>query len=151
MHTERLTTIAEWLEAGAKHERITFDMNSGIKLEDADLSDPESVSSCGSSCCIAGAAVQFFDPASVLARAKVESVFAVDDDDRNFTWGWVSEHGRSLLGLDERTAEMLFCPWRYSGEYETEYSDPAWAARTIRHLIATGEVDWNATREGGAA
>jgi hypothetical protein len=147
MHTERLTTLAEWLEAGAKHERIKFDMTTGITLEPVDDHDLKNVASCGTSCCIAGAAVQFFSPASLAGVTK-----NLDrDDDLEITWPWVAERAQFLLDLGDDTADMLFQPADHFGGHLSNYDDPAWAARTIRRLIETGEVDWNATREGGAA
>lgn len=53
---------------------------------------------------------------------------------------------QDALGISDLKAQVLFFPELYDGpEYDT--IDRAWAARTLRHLAATGIVDWNATKE----
>ena len=115
MNVERLNIIAEWLEAGAPHK----DGIDGFNMEDWHKEDE-----CGTTCCIAGAAIQFFET----------------DSDPNTPL----QTAARLIGLDSRDASELF--------YATDVDDPlenisaAWAARCIRKLIATGEVDWEGTR-----
>lgn len=146
MNIERLTKLAEWLEAGAKHERITFDMTRGLAFKITEDFDPSKAAACATSCCIAGAAVQFFGNVDELVAAdplpqphwhRVEE----------FAWWRVRDEAELLLDLDYTKATSLFEPHCVYGGGLDDYNDPAWAARTIRRLIATGEVDWEATRE----
>lgn len=115
MNIDRLTTIAEWLEAGApRRDGVDgFDMRA--------WRDP--FASCGTTCCIAGAAVEFFGNGG--------------RDDIAYT-------AARLLGLEELPWMRLFIP----AFRKARIGDitPAWAARCIRKLIATGEVDWEGTR-----
>lgn len=166
MNIERLTTLAEWLEAGAPHKRIKFDMSNGLVYyglrsnDDGEPPDAEYVvNHCRTSCCIAGAAVQFFNtPARLLEQEWDHSGYAEGTE----TIGWlrVSLEAAELLDLSFEQAAQLFTPQaryqtrtrNYSDVVEYErykrycnldnYSDPAWAARTIRHFLATGKVDW---------
>lgn len=148
MNVDRLIQLAEWLEAGAKHERIAFDMANGILFLGVPP-DPSAVSGCNSSCCIAGAAVQFFGDVQAVADADAEFGLTTAYID----FGLIHTEAGSLLGLPWRLSTKLFLPSWYleSGEHLKDFNDPAWAARTIRHLIATGEVDWEATRAPLAA
>jgi hypothetical protein len=77
-------------------------------------------------CCIAGATEQFFG-----------------EKDYYFSMGFVD--APELLGLERSVARELFMPeyWMCNPEIYT----PPWAARCIRKLIKTGEVDWVGTRE----
>lgn len=120
MDIERLNIIAEWLEAGAPHKDGVdgFDMLSFIEE-----------TPCGTTCCIGGAAIQFFG-----------------DSDTSFP----DDHAQALLGLDSDVADMLFyggMTWDGRGEaVPLEDITPAWAARCIRKLMETGEVDWVGTQ-----
>lgn len=146
MNIERLTAIAEWLENGAPHVR--FDMSKGFAIE----VDPNDVTNvCGTSCCLAGAAVQFFDAPKEKTEELLTEVKDNEDleDDNYFVeyeWENIFNEAMQLLGLDHETAYALFRPDNGYGGLD-RFNDPAWAARTIRHLIATGEVDWAATKE----
>lgn len=157
MNTERLEEIARWLEGGAPHAGVTFKMNTGISLDLSSLEElsvpaaAEAVNSCGTACCIAGAAVQFFgtDYTTVLIGYAEAALNRADDDDiadvlrwidNEASWGDIREEAAELLGLDNND---LF----YAKPFEMKDVDAAWAARTIRHLLATGEVDWVATKQ----
>lgn len=124
MNVDRLTKIAEWLEAGAPHKKgvAKFDMSDYVVND-----------SCGTVCCIAGAACQFF----TKSRYKTHQSF-------------VEENAPKILDLSEGEAEELFCAFDLQDEMGfvgLSKITPAWAARCIRKLIATGEVDWRGTRE----
>lgn len=157
MNIQRLTKLAEWLEGGAKHERIEFDMSKGVMVrtpEDYDPTDPAH-SVCSTVCCLAGAAVQFF--AEPEEKSEINSE-AMTEDDGEAVWDHVWPVAQEALGLTEDQAHLLFEPSRYQPDREggvifhyrgnlSLFNDPAWAARTIRHLIETGEVDWDATEQ----
>lgn len=110
MNIERLTQIAEWLEAGAPHRGgvAGFDMRYVTSTTD-----------CGTVCCIAGAANAFFDAHLGM-----------------------SVNAARRLGINRMQSLELFMPDGYT--LEGKYS-AAHAARCIRKLIATGEVDWHGT------
>lgn len=126
MNITRLTTIAEWLEAGAPHRDGVggFDMRTFLNP----LND------CGTTCCIAGAAIQFFGDQSareVLSRGR-----------------FVAPTATAILGLSEGSAKSLFFGFAINGDIiDLREVTVAWAARCIRKLIATGVVDWEGTRE----
>jgi hypothetical protein len=155
MDNQRLEEIATWLEGGAKHESITFDMAKGIFVR-TNVEIPASevdLTACSTSCCIAGAAVEFAHKDDVGYLHKLLDGGEVDRDAEGHdgyqgVWGIISHEAMELLDLDYDTANQLFRPDEYGngpyGELEP-YSDPAWAARVIRKLIATGEVDWAGT------
>ena len=123
MNVERLTEIAEWLEAGAPEVReagiVCFDMGSWSSID---------AERCGTICCIGGYAQERFG-ASVMREPG--------NDDLTY------KQAGQLLGLSRFDAWNLFQP----PGIEFEEINSSWAARTIRHLLATGTVDWNATRE----
>ena len=113
MNIERLNIIAEWLEAGApeRHGITKFDMG-----------EWNFTTSCGTTCCIGGAAEIFFGLPT------------------NAPWEVLDE----ALGLDEETTNDLFFPYEVGDRWSA--ITPAWAARCIRKLIETGEVDWVGTQ-----
>lgn len=115
MNKRRLIAIAKWLEAGAKPR----DGIAGFSMAEY-FAENE----CGTTCCIAGAALAFFgdscQPGMRSYRAAV------------------------LLGLDIHQADdLFFAAHAKVGLYAI---DAPWAARCIRKLIETGKVDWRGTR-----
>ena len=152
MNTERLAVLAEWLEKGAPHERITFDMCRGIGFSISLASvyyhalNGNPANACKTSCCIAGSAVQFFgDVAELVAKLDEYEVFCFEN---NMPFDDVHNAAAELLGLDEDQSYYLFTPHIEETEHPYDslayYDKPAWAARVIRNLIATGIVDWRA-------
>lgn len=77
---------------------------------------------CGTMYCIAGLAIQQF---------------------ANTSTGWYSVQAQDLLDLTDEQAVALFCPDGVSFLREWDEYTPQRAARVIRHLIATGIVDWS--------
>ena len=138
MNIERLTELAEWLEAGAPEKAgvVEFDMSDfiNVPLEYAALERAHDwVPSCGTACCIAGAAVQF-------EQARVGREPWTPGCMRG---GAIMDKARGLLGLDELQAGELFVPG-YPGAWRD--IRPDYAARVIRKLIETGFVDWRGTK-----
>ena len=76
----------------------------------------------GSSVCIGGAALIF--------------------SDIDYTPDGLHDAAR-LLGLDWDTAHRLFYPWGY---FDVDHVSPSLAAKTIDHLIETGEVQYDRYR-----
>lgn len=131
MNLERLEIIAQWLEAGAPHKDGVegFNMNYWNKER-----------SCGSVCCIGGAVDQWFvepskrDNIVACGRAsEIENIVRREESS-----------AAEALGLDSHEAICLFFPTDLIDDLE--YISPAWAARCIRHLMETGEVDWLGTQ-----
>lgn len=145
MNVELLTNIAEWLEAGAPEAYHGFGFDMRWWKMTGDAMDPfgdESRETCGTTCCIAGAAIEL---------SGVMSGFS------EWTNGADCEYvARSVLGLTEEQAQSLFDPWL--DDYRNRPNpmamllfdeagirqpiNPRAAAKVVRHLIATGEVDW---------
>lgn len=150
MNVPRLLEIATWLADGAKHSKVVFNMQTGVSFEPAAF-DKKNLSDCQTSCCIAGAAVQFFDStwlSAFFAKQLAEGEIDADDPELPF-YGTTGVFGQAqeLLDLTNGQAEALFTPGgRFAMSFE-EYNDPAWAARTVCYLIATGKADWSATKE----
>ena len=152
-----LTTLAEWLEAGAPHEKsngLRFEMAS--YLEKPLQKDPTGAE-CGTACCIAGAAYAF---ANGISDANVADKLAPSYG--STAWRFradgpkIHNAAAEILGLTPHEADLLFTPGDHylheeeddvGGSWETEvgYDDikPEHAGKVVRHLIATGEVDWH--------
>lgn len=153
MNKPRLIEIMQWLEDGAMHENVTFNMCKGLIIESLPF-DTKAPATCRSTCCIAGAAVQFFEPDWALDQVSEDNL----GNELRFTGNnGVFWRARDLLGLTDEQARKLFTPVHGTGNgfsscavgerMYAEFNDPKWAARTIAYLLATGKVDWEATRE----
>jgi hypothetical protein len=134
-----LGKIARWLEAGAPEvselDLRGFDMNNWRYTVDQNgrrWYSKEDGPKCGTQCCIAGAAVQFDNP-----KARVPEGHPI------------ANRATKLLGMTDDAAAVLFTPNGFTettGVEALRDVDTAWAARVIRKLIKTGEVDWYGTR-----
>lgn len=133
-----LSRVAKWLEAGAPHTATPsgppvtgFDMSRGVAIDDA---------GCGTVCCIAGAACQF----EGVTNAGVAGMLAADEGDwRELGWWGVADQAQEILGLTSEQADSLFMPDGHAtGQADGRPLTAALAARVIRHLIATGDVNW---------
>lgn len=131
MNIDKLTEIAEWLEAGAPERKgvTRFDMTGYIE-------DASETPGCGTACCIAGAAVQF--DRDEPFKNNWDFITGRDESTANF-----DHYAGDILGLDHEQRGALF----FGRGVDLDEITPAWAARCIRHLIATGEVDWDGTYE----
>lgn len=151
MNRARLEKLAKWLENGAVHAHVQFCMLTGIKVMRPAKFDPDAPTSCATACCVAGAALQFFAP-DETAKLMRKEFYGSDEwiDEVPFTW--VSASAKRLLGLTGKQAADLFTPdvqaERKTGKRVELYvfNDPLWAAATIRHLLRTGEADWDASK-----
>ena len=93
---------------------------------------------CGTVCCIAGAATQFFNDengeiAGEAFEKSAESWTGTGEAD----WLVVASEARYLLGLERLQAKELFEP-----NVRWTSITPEIAAKVIRHLMETGEVNW---------
>lgn len=121
----RLNVLAEWLEAGAPEAK-------GVDAFDIRVWNVER--ECGTVCCLAGAAVQWWgDPTN---RPEEFGIFERGDQ-------YITQ-GAEILGLSRQNANKLFTgfPGAHSGLNASPIS-PKCAARVVRHLIKTGKVDWS--------
>lgn len=120
LDVEKLEYVAKWLEAGAPHtpEGQGFNMDEWVIYsgEDYDAVDYQG-HACGTAMCIGGALEQFFGAGTV-------NKVGLEGSDREWT-----------------LADQLFYPWDHFSQ-AINYNDPLLAAKVIRHLIATGEVNW---------
>ncbi len=139
MNKRRLAGIARWLERGAKAKKnvVKFDMSNGVMFQGPHDATLEDKFSCGTACCIAGAAVMFYNKPLELARESYAYA--------GISWTSVRAEAYKLLDLDSDRGYQLF--YGIGGIGACSSVSPAWAARVIRKLIATGEVDWAGTRE----
>lgn len=132
-----LIQVAVWLENGAKHVTVdktgrvldSFNMEYGIDK----TREPE----CGTSCCIAGAVVQFNGLCDLDFHGEVH-------------WVYIESAASEFLGMSSRNVKALFKPWSLpefcdmdDEDLEGMFNDPAVAAETIRNYLATGEIVWD--------
>lgn len=125
MNIERLETIAEWLEVDAPHTDGShgFNMDGFLVDNSVDYAGRD----CGTVMCIGGAAVQFFGNTSHYS---------------------VEHEAAFLLDLDKEQSSQLFYPEGLRQHFEDDLGwdwneiKPQDAAKVIRHLIKTGEVNW---------
>lgn len=127
-----LVAVAEWLEAGAPHkvlgnglEVTTFDMEKVVSVDPA----------CGTSCCIAGALCQF-EGLGLKYRKHGGNLEWMGSDGAKSLAG---DH----LGLRYQQRNELFEPWNHFYGDSESFNSAARGAAVIRHLLETGEVDWN--------
>lgn len=152
-----LDQVATWLEAGAPHEKahgMKFDMNFLVQFPTTEDIDVEAITTknwCGTACCIAGALVTF--SAAEFMATQIKWGIKYNHLDNNFRSGYWIEGGWDkaceILDISDVMALQLFEPWDTHTTKFWPAADaitPPWAARTIRHLIATGEVDWVKTQ-----
>lgn len=137
---QALEKVAEWLEAGAPH--VCTD--AGRRIDEFDMSfGVVTTSGCGTSCCIAGAIVQFEGLGTLnYAGSMTFGGYAEEEN--------VEKLARNLLGIDYGDAKELFLPWETIDVEEYPYlegnpepfSDPEVAAKVIRNYLETGIIDW---------
>lgn len=135
MNRERLTKLAQWLQAGAPHKRVQFNMNLLGNFSDKEGNSrvAPTTPECTAACCIAGAAAVFFGTTDEVTDAY-----------RRGGEGW-RVLGARLLEMDYDEACKLFYPdskWPCIGPGYEEIK-PEDAAKVIHHLLETGLVDWS--------
>ncbi len=122
--------VLAWLDAGAPHKVVGFSDNLGFNMNHfvSSFAEDHKGNECGTACCIAGAVTLF---------NKMRDVFTSPE-----TVGF-------RLGMDKDDAAELFYANAYCAEGDFGFDNdkfesisPDHAARTIRHYLATGVVDW---------
>lgn len=142
MNHQLLDSVAFWLEAGGDDGRRRFNIGVGHCI-------PRD-GGCGTVCCIAGficdeiaadctraeahGGVRCLNPATLSPHFAPEDGIMVKD----VGWYFLITAASEALGIDEEMANHLFTP-------NFAIVDAAWAARVVRKLMATGEVDWYGT------
>lgn len=106
-----------------------------------DMSSWQVETDCGTSCCLAGAAVQFADPDFAAEQLRYED--GVDERLDSKT----PERAAELLGLDARTAQLLFMPWDEQGLNYDSFAllydlSPKGAIHALTTLRDTGTPQW---------
>jgi hypothetical protein len=137
MNIERLIEIAEWLEAGAPERAGIVEFNMRDAIEPVRSIDW----ACKTACCIAGAAIQF--ERSHRGESPIKSRRCMGD---------IHLDAIRILGINFSEAHGLFFGNGYidgsissvKGSFRGGLNSitPEIAARTIRHFIATGDIDW---------
>lgn len=139
MNKHRLTVLADWLERGAPHAHIRFDMRTyiakfdknGRVLPDCDVNvKPEDV--CSTACCMAGVLTQTYAPHTLVRNGRV--ILGVP------IWRIAAQ----VAGLTRTQAYLLFVPPTIPLNRITAKE----AAKVVRHLVATGVVDWRVAGYG---
>jgi hypothetical protein len=140
VHKRRLLKLAQALESPAAERH--FDManwfeHTGLHSLPGNMPVGKAIQDCGTVACIAGWAVAVHEPKLKLCDAPVGAVF---------------ERAKKLLGLDELVAKYLFLPAsapHVDENFLNVYgANPKQAARVVRHLVETGEVDWRVAFSG---
>lgn len=128
MKTDRILEIADLIEAG--RDDMAFDMETyGTQNHD-----------CGSAACIAGWANARYGKTGRASAFKPVRAAALNDPHDN-PHGYAAE----TLGLSAPVASSLFVPNSCDEGVSIFAVTADHAVRTLRHLAATGEVDWRAT------
>lgn len=135
-----LIKVAEWLEAGAPH--VVVDA-SGRKLDSFDMEYGVNRGGCGTSCCIAGAVVQF------EGLGELDQYGSMGFFDKYSPTVGVDVLTSEFISEDTENLDKLFLPWNFyepeDGESDDEtgpFSQPQLAAKVIRHYVETGDIDW---------
>lgn len=141
MNKKRLLILADWLDAGAPHKHVEFNMGKWLLLVNQyGLTTDYVAYACGSVCCIAGAAAQFFAPRELMS-------VAIEDGCLMYP-GRVYGIAQRALDIDEEQARLLFAPITQDRRRCLRDITPQEAGKVIRRLVKTGKVDWQACLTG---
>lgn len=141
----RLQRVINWLMAGAPHTPLTPTVTlTGFHYGTWFLPETdENTGHCGTTGCIAGAAILFHDPHDPSME------------------GFPRVKARNLLGLTDYEAQMLFYPfdlenddvpedvqnWDVEEPLDwTKHLAPEKIAVVLQHFQDTGNIDWNLAR-----
>lgn len=134
MNKDRILLLADAIEQHSIPD-LGFNM-ADYKREDATWPD-QSGHDCKTTACIAGWAVEVFEPETF--------------DGLSFRGGGFHQAAQSLLNLSRTDADALFLGEGRDGENLLHYEDtkfdftevtPTQAARVLRTFVETGKVDW---------
>lgn len=133
MNTNRILKLADLIEAG--DDKLGFNMETYGSASGA--YEDRSGHNCGTVACIGGWAVAAFGAYGKGEDVSLSRVIHTYD---------VPESARNLLGLEADTAARLFL----AGGISSSDVTPAVAARCLRNLAETGEVDWEKAMEAAS-
>lgn len=131
MNIDRIIQLAEHLEKGARVEGV---------IDAFDMCEFKSLGHCKTVGCIAGHAMALFAPDRFRRPRTIDTIREA-----------FKKEARRLLEISRPTAEALFTPDETHGfesykglEDGWRYEDvtPGGAAKVLRNLVETGEVDW---------
>ncbi|RWM32592.1 MAG: hypothetical protein EOR77_21415 [Mesorhizobium sp.] len=135
MNITAINNLAAFLEnIPSKHDRgfnMTSYVAAGVSVEQTNVGFQ-----CNSTACIAGwASLVLGENGEIMKTARKSS--EVDD--------FYEDFAGDLLGLDHRTAMELFEPMNVLIEPDAAWDEvtPRQAAKVLRNLAKTGEVDWS--------
>jgi hypothetical protein len=132
MNKENIQKVIDAIEAEAVGgRRVGFNMSGYICVPNR-VDTPKNYKGdvCGTAACIAGYAY--------LALSLEEGRDFEDVLLRGARSGmYVAETAQDWLGLTDRQSDELFAPFHYSGAIP-----PSAGVQVLKHLLETGEVDW---------
>lgn len=151
MNVTAINTLAALLENIPSRFNTGFNMNDyKIHVGPGEEWDTNVGHECGSTACIAGWASQFLklDGSGLLKQPRLgNEVFSLAEREPLILYemgGWAATAG-GILGLDLYQAECLFEPMNHNPDLfdaDWEKVTPRQAAKVLRRLAKTGEVDW---------
>lgn len=127
MNKERILALADTIEKAANVVPTRYTNDKLIPLDSFDMGTFK----CGTAGCICGWALQVYDPGRIGEIMDNPGPF-----DRAQEW---VEAGAEVLGISVDQGHVLFMPEDYIMDYVTAHD----AAQALRHLAATGEVNWS--------
>jgi len=143
MNITVINAVAELLKNIPPKLNTGFNMGSySQEVADSDYSTNVE-HKCGTTACIAGWVAEFFKTDGTLLKRR-----RTDEQIQRMGYGGVtpySEVAAGILGIDDRTAYELFEPMNARPSLAAADWDavtPQQAAKVLRHLATTGEVDW---------
>lgn len=136
MNTTAINNLAAFLENIPSRYNRGFNMETYIS--DWEEEDHTNVGfQCNSTACIAGWAC--------LVLGAKGGILKKERDSHGINS--FAHTARDLLGLDERTSDELFEPFNHRflarDDIDWDKVTPRQAAKVLRHLAKTSEVDWN--------
>lgn len=141
MNAENILKVADAIEAAITTKTglngvLGFNMASFVNTEPTGYKDH--VDNCGTTACIAGWAYAIKTQATPEA---MKDIISAEGRVGSGSYNKIPNTARDFLDLDQDQADDLFM----SDYAPIELYDikPQTAVRVLRHLAATGEVDWN--------
>lgn len=131
MNPERILAVADAIENNTI-QHLDFNLRF--------MTEPQA-NGCGSLACVAG----------YTLAIKNGEFKAIRENGSSAAFDAAAVEAGDWLGLSKTEREMLFFPDSHGGPYDTGWFDCMYdledvpkeqAVRTLRHLAATGEVDW---------
>jgi hypothetical protein len=142
-----LQKVIDWLKVGA----LEAQLNENTTLVGFNFTSWVTISSrnsntgwCGTTGCIAGAAVQFATP-----DVTVDSIGDLSSEGMqlyHLNGSGVKRYATELLGLADKESDILFLPFEKPSLGWTAHLMPEEVAITLQHFQDTNEIDWELAR-----